>query len=477
MGDLAKKTNSVKNYRTAFVFIAISLISGVVSIYWQFWLIFEITLGMVLVIYFSKGLRDLLNIHAVAVGLIVLYSVPSTILMLQGKIALSDSELLMLFSAIGIGLLGYTFGALFCKGLFQFKKKESIRLSEKINALFWLTYKYRYVLVLIISAILFHRGFMPRGMSYRESITYRMETTGVIQYFNLLIPTIFSALIVAMISIVGDLKKYKKLSWLSYVLVILVFLSIIGGHRIWIIALFACLMLSFQPYLKRRYMLLIIIVAFIATFLISGGVRYARSGKSFSENTKEFYEYSLNVKNMTFTDLMWGWSSFNSPFSTFITLIRNIPQNINFDYSAYVKDFTLLIPTVIYPERPLPYNQWYVKTFDPELFRRGEGKTFYVLGFGYLFAGSIGVFIHLFLFGALFEWLNKFFKKIGGAAGLFLYSYFFIQLLKFVVGYGFISFIKNSLILDFFVPISLLFLFTIILNSLRIAPMESGDKK
>lgn len=468
MNGIAKKLDFAKDYKIAIVFIAISILCVVSSLCWQFWLLLEVGLCLTSVIYFSKRFHDLLNIHLVAIGLIVLYSLPSTISILAGKIVLSENELLVFFSAIAIGLVGYTFGVLFFKGLFPCEKKESPKLSRKINALFWLTYKYRYLLAFIACTILFYVGFMHRGMSYRQSVAYRMETTGVIVYFNSLIPTVFSALMIAMISIVGDLKKYKKLSWLSYLFIILVILSVVGGRRIWIIALFACLMLSFQPYLKRRYMLLIIILAFFATFLISGGVRYARAGGSFTENAKKFYEYSLNAKNMTSTDLVWRWSSLNSPFSTFITLIKNVPEDVNFDYSAYIKDLSLLIPTVIYPERPLPYNQWYVKTFEPERFERGGGRTFYVLGFGYLFAGSIGVFIHLFLFGALFEWLNRFFKTIGAAAGLFLYSYFFMQLFRFVVGCGFIVFIKASLILGFLIPVALLFLFTLILDSLNL---------
>lgn len=431
-------------------------------------LLCEIILWLVLVIHFSKGFRYFLNIHSIVISLIVLYSLPSTILMLQDKITMNNAEILILFSTIYIGLIGYTFGVLFFKRLFFFKKRKIAKLSKIINALFWLTYKYRYVLLFIICIVLFHWGFMPRGMSYRQSVTYRMETPGVIQYFNLLIPYVFSVLMVAMISIVGDLKKYKKLSWLSYLFIILVVLSIIGGHRIWIIALFACLMISFQPYLKRRHNLLIVIPVAIMILVISGGVRYARVGESFTENTNRFYEYFLNIKNMTFTDLMWRWgmNSITASFSTYITLIKNIPQNIKYDYSAYIKDFSLLIPTIIYPERPLPYNKWYVKTFEPEIFQRGGGKTFYVLGFGYLFAGPVGVLIHLFLCGILFEFLNKFFKMIGGAAGVFLYSYFFIELFRFVVGYGFIAFIKVNLILNFFIPITLLFLFTLIFNLL-----------
>ena len=316
---------------------------------------------------------------------------------------------------------------------------------------------------------------MPRGMSYRESVVYRMQTTGMMGYFRSLISVVFSALMVAMISIIGDLKKHKKLSLLSYILILLVVSYIIGGHRIWIIALLVCLILSFKPYLKKRHVLLIILMAFLSTFLMSGAIRYSRSGESFTKNVEKFYEYSLKTKNMNFGELMWGWSSFNSPFSTFITIIKNIPQNINFDYSAYIKDFSLLIPKTIYSKRPLPYNEWYMKTFEPELFQKGAGKTFYVMGFGYLFAGYIGVLIHLFLFGALFEWLKKIFKMIGGAIGLFLYSYFFIQLIKFVVGTGFIAFIKTSILLDFLIPIILLFLSVLIIDSLNLKKFKHLD--
>ena len=467
MAELAEKFYFIKNHKIIFIFLGISLLLGIISLFWQFWVAFGIILYIILIIYFSKEFRDLLNIHVVALSLIVLHAIPSTILILRGEILLDNDESLRLFSAIGIGLIGYTFGALFFKKLFSFEKKENTQLSKKINTLFWLSYKYRYVLAFISGLFLFKSGFMPLGMSYQESVVYRMETPGVIKYFSSLIPTVFSVLIIVMISIIGDVKKQGKLSWFSYLFIGLVILSIIGGARIWIIALFACLFLAFQSRLKRRHIIIMAILAFFMFFIISGGVRAARGGESMAENLKNFYEYFLNIKNMSLTDLMWGFSDFTIPFSTFITLIQNIPKNIDFDYSAPIKDFSLLIPTIIYPERPLPYNQWYVKTFEPEIFARGGGLTFYILGFGYLFAGPVGVFIYLFLFGALFEWLRKFFEMIGNAAGLFLYSYFFIQLFSFVRGSGFASFIK-IIIMYFLTPVFLLFLFVLIMHSLKL---------
>jgi len=302
------------------------------------------------------------------------------------------------------------------------------------------------------------------GMSYVESVAYRMETPGVVQYVNSLMGAVFAVLMVAMISIIGDVKRYRKLSWFSYLLIGLVILNIIGGHRSIIISLFICLLLAFQPYLKRRHIMLILILSFVMVFTISGGIRYARTGTTFNQKAENLYVYFSQVKSVK--SLFWGLSDFIEPFSTFITLIENIPENIPFDYNAYIKDFSLLIPTIIYPDRPLPYNKWYVKTFVPEMFARGGGFTFYVIGFGYLFAGVIGVMITLFLFGALFELLNNFFRMIGDAAGLFLYASFFINLQAFVVGCGFIVFIKG-LLMNFFAPLFLLFLFILFLDLLK----------
>ena len=356
MAGLLKKLYFLKSYKMLLIPAGISLLvgifTGVISLFWHFWLIFGVFLYIVLIVYFSKEFRDLLNIHVVALSLIILHAAPSTILILQGEIQLNNHESLMLFSAIAIGLIGYTIGALFLRKLFFFEKKENTLLSRKINTLFWLTYKYRKMLAFISGIVLFFRGFMPMAMPYVASIIYRLETPGIIRYFNSLIALVFSVLVITMVSIVGDIKKYKKLSWLSYLLIILTLFAIVGGHRIWIIALFACLMLAFQPFLKRKHILAIVVLAVIMTFVISGGVRAARGGASFTENLKNFYGYFLNIKNMSFTDLMWGFSDFVVPFSTFVTIVQNVPQNISFNFLAPVDDISLWIPTIVFPERP-----------------------------------------------------------------------------------------------------------------------------
>ena len=86
MPELAKNLYLVKNYKIFFILLGIAFISGIISLFWQFWLIFGIILYIILVIYFSKELKDLLNIHVVALSLIVFYALPSTIFILLGQI-------------------------------------------------------------------------------------------------------------------------------------------------------------------------------------------------------------------------------------------------------------------------------------------------------------------------------------------------------------------------------------------------------
>lgn len=430
------------------------------TLYWQFWLIFDLLLYLILIIYFAKGYLSFLNIHLLAVTLIILYALPSLISILKGNIILDNYQFLIILSSIGIGLIGYVVGVIIFRGLFPSYKTEGSHLSKNLNTLFWLAYKYRYILAVISIILFFQHGFM----SYAESVIYRMETPGVMQYSHALPTLVFSVLSVAIISIVGDIGKSKRLSFLSYLLIAFVVVSTISSTRTWIITIGACLAMSIFFYPKKKikpmHILLIVLVAIIVYGVVVA-IPHARSGSIAIENIRNFPKYFLKPEVLNIMNV----GEFAS-FESFITIVKNVPQNMSFHYDAYINDFLLLIPTIIYPGRPLPPAGWYVQTFYPEVFYRGGGLGFYVIGFGYLFAGPIGVLIHLFLFGLLFEALNKLFRKTS-IAGLFLYSYFFASLFTFARADGFIVFIKCSLILYFLIPIALLFIFVVLLHSVN----------
>jgi len=476
---LTNNLSFIKNRKILLLFTAaISLIFGIISFSWIFWLIFDLFLSFILIIYFSNELRDSSNIHFVSITFLVIYALPSIVLILLGEIQLDNEDTYLLFSLINIGMLGYTLGALTAKKAFSFEKKENTKISRKINDFFWLTYRYRYLLALISGIVILIYGIMPLGMKYLESIAFRKETSGTTLYLKSSIPMIFSPLTIMMISIIGDLRKKQKITFLSYLLIATVILSIIAGYRVWILALFGCLLIAFQPFLRKiRYLIPIIAIpAFAAVLIMSGAVRYARSGTTISENLKNAYEYFMKFNSFGYRFLDFYHGNLSVPFNTFIDVVKNVPNPIEFDYSAPINDFSVLIPKILYPDRPLTYSEWYVKIFEPKTFKIGGGRTFYIIGFGYLFAGPIGVLIYLFLFGTLFELMNKLFRLVNDAAGQFLYSYFFVHIISFVSGCGFFGFIKTAIVLYWFIPIFLLFLFIFIINFLnftRLIPIPS----
>jgi len=446
--------------------LLIGLLIGVISLFWQFWLVFEIILYLVLLYYFSDKFLNLLNIHSSILSLLFLHAFPSTILILNKGILLTNQESLILFSSIAIGFLGYFTGVLFSKKLAFFDKEKTIQISKKMNSLFWLAYKHRYLLTLITVALSFIRGFTPQYGFYKGSVTYRMEVPGIIQYLNSLSFSVFSPMIVSSINMIGDSIKYKKLSLLSYISIIFVILWTIVGYRLMIVSLFVCLILISERLQKTRNTSILVLISALVVFILSGAIRYARSGSSFLEIWQLFFKYITNLGNMDFLDIMWGFSDFTIPFSTFLTVIKNVPKNIPFDYLLPIKDLSLLIPEIMFPGRPLSVAEWYVATFEPEIYRRGGGLTFYAIGYGYLFAGHIGVFLYLFVFGILFELLRKFLRTLDKPVGLFLYINFFPTFFTFVRDGEFFSFIKNAIFMDWLIPICLLFLFICILNEL-----------
>ncbi len=472
MPERLKQFRLARDIKVLLIILSSVVLCGILSLFWEFWFGFTCILFVILFMYFSKGFKDIMNIHSFAISLIIAYAVPSTVLILLGEIPISDTELMLLLSSISMGLIGYSFGTFFARKLLPFGKTRKAHFANKVNMLFWMVYKYRYILALISVIIYLGQGFMPASMSYGESVTYRMETPGVVQYFSALASTVFSLLLVAIISIVGDIKKHRKISLLSYLLILFVIVAIIGGQRIWIIALFGCLSITFSTIMGKKHFISVVVLSVILVFVLSGSVRYARSMQGgIGANLKGFIEYFSTPK--TLKDIMWGWSDFTLPFSSFVDFVKNMPDKMHFQYNAYINDFSLLIPTIIYPIRPLPYSKWYMKVFYPELYAIGSGHSFYVIGFGYLFGGPIGVLFHLFLFGILFELISELLKTINGAAALFLYSFFFMQLFAFVTSCGLMSFIKTSIIMYFLVPLFLLLLFVMFLNMLRPRRAES----
>lgn len=88
------------------------------------------------------------------------------------------------------------------------------------------------------------------------------------------------------------------------------------------------------------------------------------------------------------------------PFESFPQMIRTVGTTINAQFgSTYVKAFTFFVPSVLFPGRPLPLTNWYMRTFYGTGWGLYEGRAFFFLSEGYLNFGPAGVFLTMAAWG------------------------------------------------------------------------------
>ena len=283
-------------------------------------------------------------------------------------------------------------------------------------------------------------------------------------YFENLFQNTFSIILPLLISIIGDLLKYKKLQTFTKILLLFPLLNIIGGHRSIIIILITSLFIIYEYKFTVTKKIIFLTIGITLIFLISGAVRFSRIGTNSIDKFNFFVSYLSDIDNISI--IFWGLSDLNVPFSTFLTIVQNFPNKFDHNLFIYFDDLVTLIPKYFNPNRKIELNEWFVKEFYPDIYARGGGLTFYVMGFGYVFGGCLGVFFHLSLFGFFFEFLSKIFISFGKAFGQLVYCFFYLQIMTFVVGYGFFVYIKG-LFLNIFIPLLFLLLVVLFFNFLK----------
>lgn len=89
-------------------------------------------------------------------------------------------------------------------------------------------------------------------------------------------------------------------------------------------------------------------------------------------------------------------AEFGSGIGTIADMIRSVPNEEPFRWgSTYVTEFAVLVPRVLWPNRPLSLSEWYAARFYPEVWSEGGAFSFSPVAEAYLnfgFAGVICVF-------------------------------------------------------------------------------------
>jgi hypothetical protein len=87
---------------------------------------------------------------------------------------------------------------------------------------------------------------------------------------------------------------------------------------------------------------------------------------------------------------------------------------------TYLEAPLLIIPTDIFPDRPLALQNWYMQKFYGDYFLANENRSFFFLSEGYLNFGPLGALATMFVWGLFLGTAHNYAKSAKGEPGAVL---------------------------------------------------------
>ncbi len=143
--------------------------------------------------------------------------------------------------------------------------------------------------------------------------------------------------------------------------------------------------------ISTRKLALLGIAAFLSLNLV-GIVRGSKfeSVSNFWQRTTDAFDRSRESNDALFYTLTIG--EFVVPFETLPQMIRSVGSSLSPQLGAtYLRAPSFWIPGALYPSRPLPLSNWYMKEFYGSGLGLNENRSFFFLSEGYLNFGTVGV--------------------------------------------------------------------------------------
>lgn len=114
--------------------------------------------------------------------------------------------------------------------------------------------------------------------------------------------------------------------------------------------------------------------------------------------TTEAYDNSKETHDAFFYTLTTG--EFVVPFETLPQMIQSVGSTVPPRLGiTYLRAPLFWIPSTLYPERPLPLANWYIREFYGGGSGLNEGRSFFFLAEGYLNFGTFGVLVTMLAWG------------------------------------------------------------------------------
>jgi oligosaccharide repeat unit polymerase len=211
----------------------------------------------------------------------------------------------------------------------------------------------------------------------------------------------------------------RKSDLIMFVLATMLVMSmfLLLGSRSMILYMTLTILVFWQHAIKPirfRRLLVLAAVAFIALHVV-GYIRASnyQSGADFLEKSETAYGNVETENSRMFYTLTTG--EFVVPFETFPQMIQSLGRDIPPQMGlTYLKSSLLWIPTVLFPDRPLPLLNWYMQTFYAYNGTLNVSRAFFFLSEGYLNFGPLGVFVTMLAWGLFLGALHTYMRRSRG---------------------------------------------------------------
>lgn len=224
-------------------------------------------------------------------------------------------------------------------------------------------------------------------------------------------------------------RRTRDIVWFAVVLALMVFVQMAMGKRSSVLVMLLATLI-FVHYSIRRFRVREILFLGLLAFMglnLYGFLRssdYKSLGHLISKTSGQlvYLAESGKLGQSAFYTLTVG--EFVVPFETFPQMIRSVGTEVEPLLGiSFLRAPLYYIPKAVFPERPLPLANWYMKTFYGDEFGLNEGRAFFFLSEGYLNFGIAGVFLVMSLWGVFLGVLREYKARAQGEPGaLLLYA-------------------------------------------------------
>jgi len=207
-------------------------------------------------------------------------------------------------------------------------------------------------------------------------------------------------------------KSKKKIFYIILLLLVVTASFAIMGRRGALVILIGSSMYLFHQLYKPIKLYKLIGIGIIGFyFLTLIGFLRGDSYENLSSLANKLQEKKVQIDSDKSVDFLYTVTTgnFAVPFETFPQVIKSLGSEYNLGFGFYsLRSFSIIIPSALWSDRPIPLSNWYMKTFYGTT-QLNEGRQFFLLSAPYMDFGPSGIV----LIGIIFAFFWRIILKIG----------------------------------------------------------------